>query len=103
VIRTAAPDLLAVQEVGDEQSFQALRAALGAGWTGVLSTQVETPHTIPVGWLSPGDLSDVTEVVELPAALSPVKVDDDGTTLTQLGRGALAIRYTTAAGARCGR
>ena len=27
VIRTAAPDLLAVQEIGDEQSFQALASA----------------------------------------------------------------------------
>jgi endonuclease/exonuclease/phosphatase family metal-dependent hydrolase len=98
VIGTAAPDLLAVQEVGDEQSFQALRAALGAGWTGVLSTHFETPHTIRVGWLSPTALSDVAEVVDLPAALSPVKVDDDGATLTQLGRGALAVTYTTPSG-----
>jgi endonuclease/exonuclease/phosphatase family metal-dependent hydrolase len=98
VIRTAAPDLLAVQEVGDEQSFEALRAELGAGWTGMLSTHFETPHTIRVGWLSPGALSDVQQVVDLPAALSPVKVDDDGATLTQLGRGALAVTYTSAAG-----
>lgn len=41
VIRTAQPDLLAVQEIGDEQSFEALRNELGAGWTGVLSTHFE--------------------------------------------------------------
>lgn len=98
VIRTAAPDLLAVQEVGDEESFEALRSELGPGWTGVLSTHFETPHSIRVGWLSPGDLSAVEEVVDLPAALSPVKVGDDGTTLTQLGRGALAVTHTTGAG-----
>jgi endonuclease/exonuclease/phosphatase family metal-dependent hydrolase len=34
VITTAAPDLLALQEVGDEESFETLRDALGAGWTG---------------------------------------------------------------------
>jgi hypothetical protein len=34
VIRTAAPDLLAVQEVGDEQSFETLRSALGPSWRG---------------------------------------------------------------------
>src|SRR3954463_2569436 len=96
VINAAAPDLLAVQEIGDEQSFLALGSELG--WTGVLSTHFETPHTIRVGWLSAGNLSDVEEVVDLPAALSPVKVADDGTTLTQLGRGALAVTYTTAAG-----
>ncbi|TDW98552.1 endonuclease/exonuclease/phosphatase family protein [Kribbella sp. VKM Ac-2566] len=99
VIETAAPDLLALQEIGDEASFEALRAALGGNWTGVLSTHFESPHTIRVGWLSPGDLSDVQEVVDLPAALSPVTVDDHGTAMTQLGRGALAVTYTTPAGA----
>jgi len=98
VITTAAPDLLALQEVGDPESFETLRAALGAGWTGVLSSHFETPHTIRVGWLSPGALSDVQEILNLPAPLAPVKVDDDGTTITLLGRGALAVTYTTAAG-----
>ena len=98
VIAAAAPDLLAVQEVGDAASFEALRAKLGAGWTGMLSTHFETPHTIRVGWLSPGALSDVDEIVDLPVALAPVKVGDDGTTLSQLGRGALAVTYTTATG-----
>ena len=98
VITAAAPDLLALQEVGDEESFQTLQGQLGGGWSGALSTHFETPHTIRVGWLSPGALSDLEEVIDLPAALSPVKVDDDGTTITQLGRGALAVTYTTAAG-----
>jgi endonuclease/exonuclease/phosphatase family metal-dependent hydrolase len=98
VIHTAAPDLLAVQEIGDEQSFEALRERLGDDWTGVLSTHFESPHTIRVGWLSPGDLFDVEEVVDLPAALSPVKVADDGTTLAHLGRGVLAVTYTTVTG-----
>src|SRR5688572_17167638 len=46
--------------------------------------------------LSPGPLTDAEEVIELPAQLSPVKVDDDGTSITDLGRGALAVTYTTA-------
>jgi hypothetical protein len=37
VITAAAPDLVAVQVVGGEQSFEGLRAALGPGWSGVLS------------------------------------------------------------------
>ena len=98
VITAAEPDLLAVQEVGDEVAFAALRDKLGAGWTGELSTHFESSHPIRVGWLSRGQLSDVEEVVDLPAALSPVKVDDDGTELTQLGRGALAVTATTASG-----
>jgi endonuclease/exonuclease/phosphatase family metal-dependent hydrolase len=98
VIRSVGPDLLAVQEIGDEQSFDALRHQLG--WTGVLSTHFEPSHTIRVGWLSPGRLTDVEEVVDLPPGLSPVKVADDGTTLNQLGRGALAVTVTTPAGTR---
>jgi endonuclease/exonuclease/phosphatase family metal-dependent hydrolase len=88
VVTAAQPDLLAVQEVGDEAAFQALRGRLGAGWSGALSTHFESRHTIRVGWLAPGQLTDVAEVIELPARLSPVKVDDDGTTMTRLGRGA---------------
>lgn len=98
VITAAAPHLLAVQEIGDEASFEALRQRLGSSWTGALSTHFEASHTIRVGWLSPGPLTDVEEVTELPAALSPVKVADDGTTLSQLGRGALAVTATTPGG-----
>ena len=98
VIGAAAPDLVAVQEVGDPESFEALRAKLGDGWMGVLSTHFEASHAIRVGWLSSGVLSEVEEVVGLPPGLSPVKVSDDGTTLTQLGRGALAVTCTTPTG-----
>src|SRR4051812_42530498 len=100
VITAAEPDLLAVQEVGDEVAFAALRDRLGAGWSGALSTHFEASHTIRVGWLSPGPLSDAEEVVDLPAALAPVKVEDNGTTMTQLGRGAVAVTATTATGVR---
>lgn len=98
VILAADPDLLAVQEVGDEAAFEALRDQLGAGWTGVLSTHFDPVHAIRVGWLSPRALTDVDEVTDLPAGLSPVRVDDEGTTITQLGRGAVAITGTTATG-----
>ena len=100
VITAAAPDLVALQEVGDPEAFEALRSALGAGWTGVLSTHFDPSHAIRVGWLSHGDLTEVEEVVDLPTALSPVKVADDGTTITQLGRGALAVTYTTTSGTK---
>src|SRR4051794_22598378 len=98
VIAAAEPDLLAVQEVGDEVAFAALRDRLGAGWSGELSAHFESSHTIRVGWLTPGVLTDVEEIADLPEALSPVKVEDDGTTMTQLGRGAVAVTATTATG-----
>lgn len=100
VITAAAPDVVALQEVGDPEAFETLRSALGAGWTGVLSTHFDPSHAIRVGWLSHGDLTEVEEVVDLPTALSPVKVADDGTTITQLGRGALAVTYTTTSGTK---
>jgi endonuclease/exonuclease/phosphatase family metal-dependent hydrolase len=99
VITTAQPDAVALQEIGDEASFEALRTRLGADWTGVLSTHFESPHTIRVGWLSRRPLTDVQEVVDLPAQLAPVKVEDDGTTITRMGRGALAVTCTTGDGA----
>jgi endonuclease/exonuclease/phosphatase family metal-dependent hydrolase len=96
VIIGQAPDIVALQEVGDAEAFESLRAALDADWVGVLSTHFEPSHAIRVGWLSPRPLADVEEVTELPAALSPVKVDDDGTTITAMGRGAVAVTVTTA-------
>jgi endonuclease/exonuclease/phosphatase family metal-dependent hydrolase len=98
VIADGAPDLLALQEIGDEESFEALRARLGADWTGALSTHFEPSHAIRVGWLSTGDLAAVEEVIELPDALSPVKVADAGTTITEMGRGGLAVTCTTSSG-----
>ena len=86
-IRDAALDLVALHQVGDPQSFEALRAQLGAGWWGELATHYEPSHAIRVGWLTQSTLTDVQEVVALPAKLSPVRVEDDGRTISQLGRG----------------
>src|SRR4051794_6823175 len=77
VVTGEQPDLLAVQEVGDEAAFADLRDRLGAAWTGALSTRFEPDHSIRVGWLGPRALTDVEQVVALPAALTPVAVEDD--------------------------
>src|SRR5262249_2964037 len=66
VIAAANPDLVGLEEVGDPESFEALRAALGAGWNGVLSTHFQPSHAIRVGWLSRRVMSDIEEVVDLP-------------------------------------
>jgi endonuclease/exonuclease/phosphatase family metal-dependent hydrolase len=100
VITAVQPDLLGVQEVGDESSFQALRTRLGAPWAGVLATHFDSSHTIRVGWLSRRPLTEVDEVVDLPPALSPVTVADDGTTTTRMGRGALVVTCTADSGLR---
>jgi hypothetical protein len=43
-------------------------------------------------------LSDVEEVIDLPAALTPVKVGDNDAPLTKMGRGAVAVTANTAGG-----
>ncbi len=98
VITDALPDLVGLQEIGDEAAFAALLDRLGGTWTGVLATHVEPRHPIRVGWLSPRPLTDVEQVVDLPAGLPLVTVDDDGTAPTRAGRGALAVTTTTADG-----
>jgi endonuclease/exonuclease/phosphatase family metal-dependent hydrolase len=99
VIAAAHPDAVALQEVGDDAALEALRTRLGADWISVVSTHFEARHPIRVAWLSPRPLTDVAEVVDLPARLSPVTVDDDGTAITRLGRGGLAVTCTTETGA----
>jgi hypothetical protein len=47
-------------------------------------------------------LSEVEQAVTPPAALSPVEVADDGTTLARMSRGALAVTYAAAGGTRSG-
>ncbi len=102
VVQSVAPDVLAVQEIGDPESFEALRAALSAGggapWHGELSTVFEADHAIRVGWLSPRPLAEVEQVTRLPAGLREVEVDDDGTRIDDMPRGALAVTATAADG-----
>jgi hypothetical protein len=43
-------------------------------------------------------LGDVEQLREFAPGLEPVQVDDEGTTLAEMGRGALRVRVTYAAG-----
>lgn len=98
-ITDAGLDVVAVQEVGDEDAFAALIDALGSGWAGELSTQFATqfatPHTIRNGILSRLPIKTVSEHDAIPSELQGVPVDDNQTALTAMGRGALHIRVTT--------
>ena len=93
-ITAADLDVLAVEEVGDPAAFDALIEALGAGWSGVLSTHFDADHAIRVGFLSRLPIEDTTEHTAIPAALQSTPTSDDGTPLTTMGRGALRIRVT---------
>ncbi|WGP06177.1 endonuclease/exonuclease/phosphatase family protein [Bacillus subtilis] len=97
-ITGAGLDVVAVQEVGDEDAFTALIDALGSGWAGELSTRFATPHTIRNGILARLPIETVSEHEAIPDELQGVPVDDAGTALTAMGRGALHIRVAAADG-----
>jgi endonuclease/exonuclease/phosphatase family metal-dependent hydrolase len=91
-IETAGVDVLATQEVGDLEAFDALLTALGADWTGQLSTHFDPSHAIRVGFLSRRTVAKVSEYVAIPEPLQGVPTADDGDALIEMGRGALRIR-----------
>ena len=99
VITGLDPDVLAVQEVGTPAALDDLAARLPGSW----HTEVADPdgRGIRVGVLSRLPVLDVEQVRDYPPLLSPVQVDDAGTTLTQMGRPALRVRvpWRTSSGA----
>jgi endonuclease/exonuclease/phosphatase family metal-dependent hydrolase len=92
VIDRIAPDVLAVQEVGDPEALAGLVARLDGAWHVETSTVFDPDHPIRVGVLSRVPLTDVEQVSAFPARLAPVQVDDDGRTIRAMGRGALRVR-----------
>lgn len=82
------PDVLAVQEVGDPQALDEVAAAVGGTWW--IELAAPDGRGIRAGLLSRLPLTGVTQVSAFPERLQPVLVDDDGTTLSSMGRPALA-------------
>src|SRR3954453_22797315 len=95
MIEQIAPDVLAVQEVGDPEALDDLRARLDGQWHRALSTQPDA-RGIRVGLLSRAPLTHVHAIRAFPAATDPVRINDDATgehpTTEQMGRGALQAR-----------
>lgn len=91
VIAEAAPDLVGVQEIlASPQNlapevFDDLRSELstatGHPWNGCLSQRPDG-RGIRVGWLSPGQLTNPSDVALYPQKVPPTTVDDNGTTIT---------------------
>ena len=98
VINRVAPDVLAVQEVGDPEALADLAGRLDGSWETELSTVFEEDHPIRVAVISQLPLSDAEQVSRFPALLAPIQVDDEGNTIDAMVRGALRVRVT--AGAR---
>ena len=91
MIHQIAPDVLAVQEVGDAQALDDLKARLDGEWHAELSPDGDD-RGIRVGFLSRRPFTDVERIRAFPDGLDPVRRQDDGTTTTQMGRGALRVR-----------
>ena len=95
VVQQLAPDVLALQEVGDESALDDLRdsleAATSAGWLSRCSREHDG-RGIRVAFLTPLDVLETDDVNDLPPRLAPVQVDDAGRTAARMGRGALRVR-----------
>ncbi|HEU0089701.1 MAG TPA: endonuclease/exonuclease/phosphatase family protein [Pseudonocardiaceae bacterium] len=94
-ISTLAPDVLAVQEVGNPEALADLVQRLEGTWHGELAAP--DGRGIRVGVLSRLPLSHGEPIVDFPAGLRPIQVDDTGTTLGEMARPALRVRVQTGA------
>lgn len=89
-IGVLAPDVLAVQEVGDPGALADLADRAGGGWH--LATANPDGRGIRVGFLSRLELTEVEQVGDFPAGLRPIQVDDTAATSSTMGRPALRAR-----------
>ena len=89
-ITELAPDALAVQEVGSPDALDDLVDRLDGSWQVALAEP--DGRGIRVGVIATGPLTSVEQVADFPDRLGPVRVDDDGTTITAMGRPALRAR-----------
>ncbi len=90
-IADVAPDVLAVQEVGDPAALDDVLKRAGGRWQVVLS-EFPDERGIRVGLASRTRLADVVQLHAFPEKLAPVQADDRGGTIGAMGRGALAAR-----------
>ena len=79
VINAQAPDALSLQEIGDPAALDDLKALLDDDWPGRALGRPDS-RGIRVAWLTRTPLGDPHDIVDFPAPLRPVQVDDTGTT-----------------------
>jgi endonuclease/exonuclease/phosphatase family metal-dependent hydrolase len=97
-ITAAAPDVLALQEVGDREALADLVKMLPGEWHTELSDHFEPDHPIRVGFLSRLPLTVLADVLSFPPPLAPVQDDDASHRRSSTGRGVLAVRVEPAPG-----
>lgn len=93
VIDALAPDVLGVQEVGDPAALDDLVDRLEGTWH-VATSDFPDERGIRVGFVSRAPLTAIEQVHAFPDGLEAIQVDDSGTPLRTMGRGALKARVT---------
>ena len=89
-IATLAPDVLALQEIGDPACLDDLLTRVGGTWHTELSDHPD-PRQIRVGFASRLPITAHTNVTTFAAGLNPIQSDDTGGTATAPSRGFLQI------------
>ena len=98
-ISAAAPDVLAVQEVGQPAALEDLVARLPGSWTITFSDHPDV-RGIRVGFLTRTPPTTTSGVVGFPPPLRPVQVGDaDADAAAAMGRGGLHIHLDELGGA----
>lgn len=90
-IGMVAPDVVAVQEIGDPASFAALQQQLNGCYPHAHVSEHPDRRGIRVGFLSRLPLGAVDELFEVPADALRTVPDGQGAPITTLGRGALKV------------
>jgi endonuclease/exonuclease/phosphatase family metal-dependent hydrolase len=89
-IGAMAPDVLAMQEIGDPAALEDLVARVGGTWHVALSEEPDE-RGIRVGFISRAPIDRTTAFRRFPDGLAPVQVEDGDVTASEMGRGGLAI------------
>lgn len=94
VISAAAPDVLALQEVGETEALDDLVGVVGGDWHVALA---DPDHRgIRAAYMSRLPLINVEQITSFPAGLRPIQADDTDVELTAMGRPALQARVEVA-------
>ena len=92
-VQALAPDVLALQEIGDTACLEDLLGRVGGTWHTAVSTHPD-PRGIRVGFASRLPITASHEVTVFAAGLAPIQSDDAGGTATAPSRGFLQIAVT---------
>ena len=90
-VNAVAPDILAVQEVGDPEALADLVTLLDGDWHTALSAHFEPDHPIRVGVLSRHPMRVVADTAAFVPPLRPIQGDDSAAEVASAGRGVLGV------------